>query len=240
MRRFVALLVCVPACLFLSYNCTKKSGPGAISAPPATQDTTTGKTFLALGDSYTIGQSVDASLRFPTQTTTLLNSTTIRFQTPQYIATTGWTTVDLQNAIQQANIHQTYDIVSLLIGVNDQYQRMDTSGYRSRFEQLLQTSIQLAANKKDHVFVLSIPDYSVTPFAQSGDTARISKEINWFNDINKRITQQYNCNYLYITALTRQAANDPSLLATDGLHPSGKEYKLWADLLATMVKAVVQ
>ncbi len=240
MRRLIVLAFCMPAWLFLSYNCSKKisTGSNVTITPPNTDSS--GKSFLALGDSYTIGQSVDITLRFPAQTASWLTGNGLRVKTPQYIATTGWTTINLQNAIQQADLRNTFDIVSLLIGVNDQYQHLDTSGYRIRFEQLLQTSIQLAGNQKAHVFVLSIPDYSVTPFAQGSNTAQISKEIDWFNNINRQITEQYRCHYLYITQLTRAAATDASLLAPDGLHPSGKEYKIWADSLAPVIKAALQ
>jgi lysophospholipase L1-like esterase len=131
-------------------------------------------------------------------------------------------------------------VVSLLIGVNDQYQTHDTSGYRQRFLNLLNTSIQLAGNHRDHVFVLSIPDYSVTPFAQFSDTAFIRLQIDQFNAINKEVTLQNNCKYLDITPSTRQAKYDASLLATDGLHPSGKEYYKWSELLGPMMKAVLQ
>ena len=125
----------------------------------------TARTYLALGDSYTIGQSVGITERFPAQTNTLLKSTGIKMAEPRYIATTGWRTDDLAAAINSQNPQGPFDVVSLLIGVNDQYQLRDTNGYRERFRQLLLKSISLAGNKRNHVFVLSIPDYSVTPFA---------------------------------------------------------------------------
>jgi lysophospholipase L1-like esterase len=153
----------------------------------------------------------------------------------QYIATTGWTTVNLINAINAQQPLGTYGMVTLLIGVNDQYQGLDTGSYAIHFAQLLQTSVQLAGNNKSHVFVLSIPDYSVTPYARSNDTSLIRKQLDQFNSINKRITLQYNISYTDITPLSRLALNDATLLAPDGLHPSGKMYGSWVRLLGVSV-----
>ncbi|HPH33608.1 MAG TPA: GDSL-type esterase/lipase family protein, partial [Chitinophagaceae bacterium] len=132
------------------------------------------------------------------------------------------------------------DVVSLLIGVNDQYQTHDTTGYRLRFTGLLEKSIQQARGKKENVFVLSIPDYSVTPFAQYSDTTRIRQEIDWFNAINRQVTAQFQCAYLDITPSTREALYDRTLLASDGLHPSKIEYRKWAVRLLPLVQAVVR
>lgn len=192
--------------------------------------------WLALGDSYTIGQSVNENERFPAQTISLLTNDSLLFPALQYIAVTGWTTQNLLYGIEQQNPKGPFDIVSLLIGVNDQYQHLDKNGYSERFEKCLNKAITLAGNKKDHVFVLSIPDYSVTPFAAQMNQAQVSKEIDEFNAINKAITLLYNISYTDITALTREAEKDPSLIAIDGLHPSGKEYAKWAALLAPQVK----
>ena len=192
--------------------------------------------FLALGDSYTIGESVNAHERFAAYTVAMLEASGLNFSEPEYLATTGWTTKDLLHAIAQQNPEGPYDVVTLLIGVNDQYQHMDTAGYRTRFTECLQQATRLADNKNDHVFVLSIPDYSVTPFAAGSDTPQISKEIDEFNTINKAITLSHNVSYIEITALSREAKYDASLVAGDGLHPSGNEYAKWAKLLAAEIK----
>ena len=133
-----------------------------------------------------------------------------------------------------------YSIVTLLIGVNDQYQTRDTTGYRERFTRLLNTSIALAGNDRRRVFVLSIPDYSVTPFARGLDTAAIRRQIDWFNSINRSVTLENNISYTDITPSTREAAIDKTLLAQDSLHPSGKEYAKWAARLAPLMKQVLQ
>lgn len=196
---------------------------------------TTNLKYLALGDSYTIGQNVQANERFPFLTVSLLNQQKFTFSEPRYIATTGWTTANLITAINNQVNLGTFDIVTLLIGVNDQYQHIDTATYRSHFTQLLKKSIELAGNRPSHVFVLSIPDYSATPFVGANDKERVHKEIDNFNAINREITLQNNIAYIDITPLTREAATDASLLADDGLHYSAKEHQKWADLLAPKI-----
>ncbi len=209
--------------------------------PPVIPPAVTGaaKTYLALGDSYTIGQSVPETARFPNQTAAWLKLNGINLTVTDIIATTGWTTNSLQSALNIQN-PVNHDVVSLLIGVNDQYQTHDTTGYRQRFTLLLERAIQLAKGKKENVIVLSIPDYSVTPFAAGYDTARIRLEIDWFNAINKDVTASYNCAYLDITPSTREARYNTSLIATDGLHPSGTEYKKWADRLGPLMLPVLK
>ena len=233
MRSVLFILFCV-----IQLACKKADSP---TTPAYTGPVLTGpkKIWLALGDSYTIGQSVSAGDRFPAQTANLLKQSGINIGEPDYIATTGWTTTNLANAITSQN-PANHDVVSLLIGVNDQYQTHDTSGYRQRFTSLLDKAIQLANGKKDHVFVLSIPDYSVTPFASGSDTAQIRKEVDWFNNINLQVTNSYAVAYLDITPGTRLAKTNPALLAGDGLHPSGTEYKNWANRLAAMMLPVLK
>jgi len=213
---------------------TNTTPPDTVTVTPPPPADTTHKRYLALGDSYTIGQSVAENERFPAQAAALLLRDSIYFDPPEYIATTGWTTQNLQDAIAQHQPVGPYDAVTLLIGVNDQYQHLDTGGYRIRFTQLLQQAIALAGNRKQRVFVLSIPDYGVTPFA-NGATG-ISQQIDEFNAINKEITLAYGVPYIDITGLSRQAATDRTLIASDGLHPSGKQYALWVGALAPVVE----
>ena len=199
-------------------------------------DTSKTYTYLALGDSYTIGQNVNIGERFPSQTIQLLSYAHIKIASPLYLATTGWKTFNLLSAIASQNPSPNYDIVTLLIGANDQYQHVDTATYRIRFTQCLQKAIVLTANRPTRVFVLSIPDYSVTPFVPVSTKAQVSMEIDWFNAINRQVTAAYNITYKDITPATRQAAFDPTLIANDGLHPSGKEYAVWANMLAPLIK----
>ncbi len=206
---------------------------------PIIPDSSNFKSYLGLGDSYTIGQSVNADQRFPVQTAALLTQNSVQMKLPEIIATTGWTTGNLISALFNYSPVKTYDFVSLLIGVNNQYQRRSPDEYRIEFVNLLNKAIFYAGNRKNRVFVLSIPDYSVTPFAQNSDTARISMEINIFNSINKEIALASGVTYLDITPISREARTDASLIASDGLHPSSKQYERWAALLAPMMKAAL-
>ncbi|MEO6524728.1 MAG: SGNH/GDSL hydrolase family protein [Mucilaginibacter sp.] len=194
-------------------------------------------TYLALGDSYTIGEAVELTNSFPYQLKTSMADKGYGITTPKIIAVTGWTTGDLKNAIAQANITQKYDLVTLLIGVNNQYRGYSQADYRAEFVQLLNTAIGFANGNKLKVFVLSIPDYSVTPFAATSYKAKIANEIDQFNAINKDESLKAGVNYLDITGISRQAAFDTSLIAFDGLHPSAKMYGLWVGQLSTQVVA---
>ena len=217
--------------LVLPVACKKAAQPYA--AAPINSNS---KKYLALGDSYTIGQSVAVAERFPNQTNLLLSAQGVAVNSPDIVAVTGWTTANLINALNLSPPANDYDFVTLLIGVNNQYQGRSIEEYKNEFTILLNHAIQYAGNRKNRVFILSIPDYSVTPFAQGLDTATIARQIDAFNFANKSIAAQLGATYIDITAISRQAANDPSLIANDGLHPSGKQYKRWADLLAPIAK----
>lgn len=192
-------------------------------------------TYLALGDSYTIGEQVTFRDNFPHQTVTLLEKENYSFQLPVIVAKTGWTTDELQEGIANASLDKKYDFVSLLIGVNNQYRERSKAEYAQQFEKLLIKSLQFADNIPEHVFVLSIPDWGVTPFAEGRDRKQIGNEIDAFNAINKEIALKYKVYYIDITPGTREANNDLSLLAEDKLHPSGKEYYRWAQQLARAI-----
>lgn len=204
-----------------------------------TKDTSM-KHYLALGDSYTIGQSVAAPDRFPVQVVNMLNTSGYKIAKAEIIATTGWTTADLYDALKTKTTLLSYDVVSLLIGVNNQYQGLSLAEYRIEFTSLLQRSIELAGNNPDRVFVLSIPDYSVTPFAAASNRKKIAKEIDSFNVVNKQVASFYKVHYVYVTGESRKAAVDPSLIAKDGLHFSGKAYRIWAKLLAGLMEKTLK
>jgi lysophospholipase L1-like esterase len=226
-------------------GCTKKTEVAAASKYIDTSTTTPTAgtyTYLALGDSYTIGESVPASQSYPIQLANALNGNGVYVpQQPNIIAVTGWTTGNLINAIAANDISRNgtkYSFVTLLIGVNDQFQGLGQDEYRTNFVQLLHTAISFANGDSTRVFVISIPDYGVTPFGKNGrGEAVIGPEIDQFNAINKQESIKAGVNYLDITPISRQAATDPSLVADDGLHPSGKMYTLWVQLLEPMVAA---
>ena len=185
-------------------------------------------TYLALGDSYTIGESVVLHQNYPYQTVSLLRKEGYEFAASEIIAKTGWTTDELDAGINSHNLSQKYDFVSLLIGVNNQYRGRNIIEYKEQFERLLKRSIAFANDKPEHVLVISIPDYSCTPTGQNLHADRITKEIDEYNALNKALSIQYKVHYVEITEGTRKAKTNTSLVAVDGLHPSAKEYTKWA------------
>jgi lysophospholipase L1-like esterase len=189
--------------------------------------------YLALGDSYTIGESVNDTGRFPAQLVSALQKNNILVNAPEIIATTGWTTDELDAAIKkkQPSLLSKYDLVSLLIGVNNQYRGRDAEEYRAQFKDLLKTAIIFAGGERSKVFVVSIPDWGVTPFAEGRDRKKISEEIDLYNKINKEETLKEGITYVDITSESRTAVKDKSLIAADGLHPSEKMYKEWVELM---------
>lgn len=199
----------------------------------------TNKTYLALGDSYTIGEGVAEAENFPHQAVRLLNQAGYAFNNPQIIAKTGWTTDELAEGIRAASTQGHYDIVSLLIGVNNQYRGRSSAEYAGEFESLLQQAIAFAGNEGNHVFVLSIPDWGVTPYAEGRDRDKIARDIDEYNAVNKKIAGQYKVHYIDITPGTREAAADHSLLTSDSLHPSGKDYRRWAEKLTEKVREII-
>jgi lysophospholipase L1-like esterase len=186
--------------------------------------------YLALGDSYTIGESVSTADRWPVQLAALLRQQGIDAGEPQIIARTGWTTDELSAGIDLAGPRGPFEMVSLLIGVNNQYRGRPLDEYREQYVALLLRAIDLAGGAAGRVLVLSIPDWSVTPFAKGQDRAAIRSAIDDFNRINAEETQRLGARYIDVTPESRQAASDPTLIARDGLHPSGKMYAEWAQL----------
>ncbi len=191
--------------------------------------------FLALGDSYTIGESVSEQDRWPMQLIRVLRSKGYECKEPTIIATTGWRTDDLDKAITAANLREEYNLVSLLIGVNNQYQGKSAESYAPEFEALLQRAIRFAGGEKSKVFVVSIPDYGFTPFGKEKQE-QISKAIDEFNAVNKAIADKHGIQYIGITDISRRGFEDPSLIATDGLHPSGKMYTMWVERILEALK----
>jgi lysophospholipase L1-like esterase len=184
--------------------------------------------FLALGDSYTVGESVVANERWPVQFIDSLSVRGLDYLESRIIATTGWRTDNLKEAIQKAKLKPEYSLVSLLIGVNNFYQGKSVESYKPEFEELLQTAIQLAGGVKSHVFVISIPDYGYTPFGKNNQ-ATISKGIDAFNEANESIARKMGVKYYNITGISRKGLTNPDLVAFDGLHPSGKMYAEWVN-----------
>ncbi|HUF28678.1 MAG TPA: SGNH/GDSL hydrolase family protein [Gemmatimonadaceae bacterium] len=194
--------------------------PSALAAPR----------FLALGDSYTIGESVPEYERWPVQLAAMLREGGVAVEAPRIIARTGWTTDELEAALDSASPVGPYELVSLLIGVNNQYRGRDAAEYRREFDRLLQRAIGYAGGRASRVVVLSIPDWGVMPFAEGRERGRIAAEIDTFNAINRELAAGAGARWVDVTGVSREAARDPSLVAGDRLHPSGAQYARWARL----------
>jgi len=197
--------------------------------------------FLALGDSYTIGQNVVTNQRWPAQ---LRDSLQIRgFTTAdlRYIATTGWRTDNLINAIKNQDLeNQNYNLVSLLIGVNNQYQGHPFSQYVSEFPALVDSAIRYSGGNASNVFIVSIPDYAYTPYGQqSGNPNQISQEIDQYNAYNKHVADSLGITYFDITPISRLGLQHPEYVASDGLHPSGIQYREWVKLMLAYIDSQI-
>lgn len=201
-----------------------------------TVDMTQTISYLALGDSYTIGEKVDSKERWPQQLVDRLNKDGLKVDNPEIIAVTGWTTDELKNGIAEARIsQQTYDLVSLLIGVNNQYRGRDLVNFKQEFVELLIQAIEFAGSDVNNVFVVSIPDWGVTPFAEGRDREKIATEIDAYNAIVKEETEKRGIKYIDITTVSKKAGDNLDLNASDGLHPSGKLYEAWTDEIHPVV-----
>ncbi|PFG75276.1 SGNH/GDSL hydrolase family protein [Tepidiforma thermophila] len=196
--------------------------------------------ILALGDSYTIGEAVDPAERWPAQLARRLRSAGFDLADPVIIATTGWTTAELAAALDAASPAGPFDLVTLLIGVNDQYRGLPCDeSYRARLDALILRAVASAAGDPSRVVVLSIPDWGVTPFANGRDRARIAAEIDAFNEVNRAAAAGAGARWLDVTPVSREAARDPGLLAGDGLHPSAAMYARWVELLLPHARAIL-
>ena len=194
--------------------------------------------YLALGDSYTIGESVPEADRWPNQLATLLEAEGTHTEVT-IIARTGWTTGELWEGIQDREVQPPYDLVSLLIGVNNQYRGYSIDEYREQFTFLLSKAIEYAGGKPERVIVLSIPDWGVTPFGAARDREQIAHEIDEFNRVNREESEKAGVHYVDVTPISRIAMDEASLIAEDGLHPAGKMYAMWAEQVLPIAKATL-
>ena len=204
----------IPLCIFILSSCYKEK-----------EKNQSNLRYLALGDSYTIGEGIEFEYNYPKQ---IVNQIFL-IDTVTVIAKTGWTTDELIDTLNNLQLDK-FDVVSLLIGVNNQFRGYQIDKYVMEFESLLNRAIDYSKDKKN-VFVLSIPDYGVTPFGKVKGQERIYREINSYNNINRIMAEKYNVMYFDITEISRKAENDSSLLAEDKLHPSKKMYKMWIEKL---------
>ena len=214
MKKFLILILTIP---LISFSQTKDLN----------------YSYLALGDSYTIGESVKESERWPVQ---LSNSLRNKLNKPVIIAKSGWTTDQLIDTLNKINFNKKFDFVSLLIGVNNQYRGRSVENFKEGFTILLKKSIEYANYKKERVMVVSIPDWGVTPFAKNKNRTIIGNEIDAFNKVIHDECMKNNITFFNITEISRKAVNDNSLIAEDGLHPSKKMYKQWVKIIKPYFK----
>jgi len=196
--------------------------------------------FLALGDSYTCGESVEPSQSWPIQLAQRMRGDGVDLGQPTIIAKTGWTTDELSAGMDRANLKGTYQFVTLLIGVNNQFRGRSIEQYSKEFVALLKRAIALAGGKPSHVVVLSIPDWGVMPFGKDKNPSAIAKSIDAFNAVNRQETVAVGARYVDVTAESRSAATQPSLVAADGLHPSAEMYSRWVELVTATADAAVK
>jgi len=211
----------------------------SVPTPTRGEDDMPAFRYLALGDSYTIGESVPENDRWPNQLVKRLEMNGIHTNVT-VLARTGWTVNELWQVIQVDPPDGTFDLVSLLIGVNDQYRGYPAVGYRDDFRFMLNIAIEYAAGDPTHVIVLSIPDWGVTPFAAGQDAQKIAGEINQFNSINREEAEKAGTHYVDITPISRMVTADSSLVAPDGLHPSGQMYSEWVNLVIPIARDILK
>jgi lysophospholipase L1-like esterase len=192
--------------------------------------------FLALGDSYTIGEAVPESQRWPNLLAERLRAEGRSIDRVTIVATTGWTTDELSRGMDEASLRGPYAHVSLLIGVNNQYRGRSVDAFATEFAGLLNRAIELAGGDASRVFVVSIPDWGVMPFADGRDRPKIAAEIDAFNAVCRQQSAGRSVRFVDITDISRRAATQPSLAAEDGLHPSGAQYQLWAERIAEALR----
>jgi lysophospholipase L1-like esterase len=197
-------------------------------------------TFLTLGDSYTIGESVALHESFPYQVIQILRNDGLHFHAPEIIAKTGWTSFELAEHLLHTQLNEQYDFVTLLVGVNNQYRGIAAAEFAEDFNFLLRKAIHLSGEKPDHVIVLSIPDWGVTPFAKDKNGEKIAKEIGAFNKICESAAKEMQAHFINITEDTRKAKDDPLLLAPDSLHYSEQAHAVWAEKATDIIKQLIR
>lgn len=210
-------------------------------ARPAAVETSTTLSYLALGDSYTIGEGVDEDGRWPRQLARALRADGIALADPRIVAATGWTTDELSAAIDAAEPLGKHDFVSLLIGVNNQYRGRSVADYRGEFAALLQRAIRYAGDRSDRVLVLSIPDWGATRFGRDSgrDLAQVSRELDAYNAAAREISERHGVAFVDITPLSRARGAQAAMLADDGLHPSAAMYAQWIRLAAPRARGLL-
>jgi len=240
MKQLLKIIIFTVSFGVVFYGCISNNS----DETPNTENPATPKNFklIALGDSYTIGQSVCESCRFPAQLKDSLQTryTTLDTFNLEIIAQTGWTTTNLKNAISSANPPNDFDLVTLLIGVNNQYQNKPFELYETEFIELVDTAISLVGGNASKLIVVSIPDYAYTPFGQASNALNISTQLELYNTYAQTYCADYNLKYVYITDITQQGLDNPALVATDNLHPSTLAYTKFVERILPLALDILE
>ncbi|MGB2174546.1 MAG: SGNH/GDSL hydrolase family protein [Flavobacteriaceae bacterium] len=240
MKQLLKIIVFTVSFGVVFYGCISNNS----DETPNTENPATPKNFklIALGDSYTIGQSVCESCRFPAQLKDSLQTryTTLDTFNLEIIAQTGWTTTNLKNAISSANPPNDFDLVTLLIGVNNQYQNKPFELYETEFIELVNTAISLVGGNASKLIVVSIPDYAYTPFGQASNALNISTQLELYNTYAQTYCADNNLKYVYITDITQQGLDNPALVATDNLHPSTLAYTKFVERILPLALDILE
>lgn len=223
MRRNILVLVLIGVTFSF---CTTSKNESVTSEPVELK-----KSYLALGDSYTVGEGVSSAEAFPALLIQKLKEKQLEFDTPNVVAKTGWTTGELLQALDDANIQRNFDLVTLLIGVNNQYRGLSVEEYRIELRELLKRALVFASNKPENVRVISIPDWGVSPFAEGRDRALIAHAIDTFNAVKREETEALNIPFIDITEISRTALDREQYFAPDRLHFSKEMHLLWVEEL---------
>jgi lysophospholipase L1-like esterase len=195
--------------------------------------------FLALGDSYTIGEGVAEEMRWPNQLARTLRSQRIAVDEPQLVARTAWTTDELSDAIAAANLSGPFDLVTLMVGVNDQYRSREVQSFAGEYAKLLARAIAFAYDDPARVLAVSIPDWGATPFAEGRDATLIAQQIDAYNSKGEELARAVGVQWVNVTDISRAMRDDPSLVVSDKLHPSGEMYRRWAELIVPRAAAIL-
>ena len=235
--KIAILIICLAAAVLAACYLYRSGAVGQSNARAA--PAASGARILALGDSYTIGEGLAEGERWPVLLAARLREQGIVVAAPRIVARTGWTTAELHAAIDAAKLSGPFDLVTLLVGVNDQFRGGTAEAYRKEFRATLQRAVEFAGGVPAKVIVLSIPDWGVTPFAADRDGAAIGAEIDRFNAINREETERAGVPYVGITEISREARGNRELIAGDGLHPSAAMYRRWVELVLPVAKQIL-
>ena len=232
----------LPFLLFVGLTCAcapSLSEPKSAMQGPKPMHPVTNHAFLALGDSYTIGEAVPEAARWPVQLAARLREHGVTIDAPRIIATTGWTTDELSAAMDDSTFAPSYALVTLMIGVNNQYRGRDMHEYREQFDALLVRAIHLAGNDATRVIVLSIPDWGATPYGHGSgrNLAQVSMQIDAFNSVAQSATKTRGAAWVDVTPVSREVTHHPEFAAHDGLHPSAAMYARWVALVLPVAEA---